>query len=53
MFGLAHMIVVLVSKWMDNRDIRTEIEKQKERFVALLCTYPVLPSSVHVCIYFE
>ena len=25
----------------------------KECGIVMLCTYPVLPSSVHVCIYFE
>ena len=26
---------------------------QMEHVHTVLCTYPVLPSSVHVCIYFE
>ena len=30
---------------------REEVTKNGRRI--LLCTYPVLPSSVHVCIYFE
>ena len=28
-------------------------EEQKESFNTLLCTYPIIPSFVHVCIYFE
>ena len=43
MFGLVHMMIVLIGEWIHYRHIKTEIEIEMERFLTFLHAYQSRP----------